>query len=144
MAAVEALVNEFTKRSNIEVSLTKLQIRNFLPQSAKTALYRVTQEALMNIERHASASKVNIEFKMTPRWFKVIIEDDGSGFDVHSKDFVRSPSIGIGLRNMDERLSYFKGRLNVESNKGQGTKITAAIPKNIFKGWGENSTAQSA
>ena len=131
MAAVEALTVEFAKRSKIEVKLSKVKVRNLLPQDAKTALYRVTQEALTNIERHANASVVEIEFKMLKHWFQVRIVDNGKGFDVSSKRFTKSPSIGIGLRNMAERLSYFKGRFEVESSES-GTVLIAAVPKNII------------
>ena len=137
MAAVESLVTEFEKRSQIKVSLTKVKVRNLLPQDAKTALYRVTQEALTNIERHAKATEVSIEFKMLDDWFEVTIIDNGCGFDAGSKRFAKSPSIGIGLRNMAERLSYFKGRFDIQSSS-KGTKLTAAIPKNIIRLWNNN------
>lgn len=137
MAAVEALVTEFEKRSQIKVQLTKVKVRNLLPQDAKTALYRVTQEALTNIERHAKATKVSIEFKMLDDWFQVTIDDNGCGFDAGSKRFAKSPNVGIGLRNMAERLSYFKGRFDIQSS-ASGTKLTAAIPKNIIRLWNNN------
>jgi len=134
MAAVESLVGEFEKRSKISVSLTKVKVRNLLPQDAKTALYRVTQEALTNIERHANATQVDIEFAMLKNWFQVRIADNGKGFDVDSKRFAKSPSIGIGLRNMAERMSYFKGRFNMQSSEKSGTVVIAAVPKTIIVG----------
>lgn len=131
MAAVESLLNELSKRSNIKVSLTKVKVRNILPQDVKVALYRVTQEALNNIEKHSGASKVDIEFKVSADWFAVYISDNGSGFDLGSKKLNKNPVFGIGLRNMAERLSYFKGKFEIQSND-KGTSITAAIPKSLL------------
>ncbi len=131
MAAVDSMVEEFKKRCDIDVNLKKLKVRNLLPQDAKTALYRVTQEALTNIERHAGASKVDIEFKMRGKWFQVSIADDGVGFDVHGKRFKKMPEVGIGLRNMSERLGYFKGSFDIKSTEN-GTVIVAAIPRNLI------------
>lgn len=132
MAAVESLVTDFEKRLNITVHLKKVKVRNVLPQDAKTALYRVTQEALTNIERHANASSVDIEFAMRKKVFEVRITDNGVGFDVQNKRFNKKPDIGIGLRNMSERLSYFKGRLEIKSSE-KGTSVIATIPKNVIR-----------
>jgi two-component system NarL family sensor kinase len=131
MAAVDALVTEFGKRLNIKVDLVKVKVRNLLPQDAKTALYRVTQEALTNIERHANATHVEIEFKMEKDWFQVRIADNGRGFNFDSRQFNKTPGMGIGLRNMSERLSYFKGKFEVHSSV-DGTVIVAAVPKTII------------
>ena len=131
MAAVDVLVEDFQKRLDIEVNLVKVKIRNLLPQAAKTALYRVTQEALTNIERHANASKVDIKFEMREKWFEVSIIDNGIGFDIDHKRFNIRPDVGIGLRNMSERLGYFKGRLDVQSSE-KGTKVIAAIPRKLI------------
>jgi len=128
MAAVDVLVEDFQNRLDIEVNLVKVKVRNLLPQDAKTTLFRVTQEALTNIERHANATKVDIEFKMGAKWFEVRINDNGIGFDIDHKRFKLNPSLGIGLRNMTERLGYFKGRLDIHSSN-QGTTVIAAIPK---------------
>ncbi len=132
MAAVESLVTDFGKRLNIDVNLKKVKVRNLLPQDAKTALYRVTQEALTNIERHAKASSVDIEFSMRKNVFEVRIVDNGIGFDIGHKRFNKRPDIGIGLRNMSERLSYFKGSLQIDSTM-HGTVVIASIPRNIIK-----------
>ena len=138
MAAVDSLVADFGKRLNIEVKLKKVKVRNLLPQDAKTALYRVTQEALTNIERHANASSVDIEFTMRQDVFEVRIVDNGIGFDIGHKRFNTRPDIGIGLRNMSERLSYFKGSLEIYSSES-GTVVVASVPRNVIKQPTQNS-----
>ena len=65
---------------------------------------------------------------MSAKWFEVRIIDNGIGFDVDHKRFKQNPSLGIGLRNMTERLGYFKGRLDIRSST-QGTLVIAAIPR---------------
>ena len=77
----------------IDVNLVKVQVRNLLPQNAKTALYRVTQEALTNIERHANATTVDIRFSMKPDWFEVQIKDNGVGFNVDDKRFNKQTNV---------------------------------------------------
>jgi len=105
----------------------------------KTALYRVTQEALTNIERHANATAVDIRFSMKPDWFEVQIKDNGVGFNVDDKRFNKQTNVGIGLRNMTERLSYFKGRFDIHSSKN-GTTLIAAIPKKWITSSASNLT----
>jgi len=139
MAAVEVLVEDFENRLEIDVNLVKVQVRNLLPQNAKTALYRVTQEALTNIERHANATAVDIRFSMKPDWFEVQIKDNGVGFNVDDKRFNKQTNVGIGLRNMTERLSYFKGRFDIHSSKN-GTTLIAAIPKKWITSSASNLT----
>ena len=124
-------VGDFQKRLGIKVVLTKVQVRNLLPNDVKTALYRVTQEALTNIERHSKATEVEIQFKNKTKWFEVSIADNGQGFDVNNTRYNVRPDIGIGLRNMDERLSYFKGKLEIKSSDN-GTIVIASIPKHYL------------
>ena len=128
MVAVEALVEQFSKRTGIEVSLVKVPFRNLLATPAKTALYRVTQEALTNIERHAEASKVDIVFELNDDWFQLNIRDNGKGFDEQALARKRSAEFGLGLRNMAERVGYFHGRFDIRTSVS-GTNIRAAIPR---------------
>ena len=126
MVAVDSLVEQFVQRTNINVELVKVPFKNLLDKSAKTALYRVTQEALTNIERHSKATHIKVLFELNADRFKLTISDNGIGF----KEAIPNTSEeqGLGLRNMSERISYFKGVFSVNSN-GQGTTIEAEIPR---------------
>ena len=128
MVAVDSLVEQFTRRTGIEVELTRVPFRNLLETPAKTALYRVTQEALSNVERHSNAVKVFIKFEIQRDWFQLTIKDNGSGFDKATDLQTDSAKTGLGLRNMAERMSYFKGVFNITTN-ASGTTIHAAIPR---------------
>ena len=130
-AGIEALAADFAKRTNIAVNVNKISIKNLLSLEMKTALYRVAQEALTNIERHSKASEVEIAIMLDGRWLVLAISDNGSGFDVDSLTRNKSPAVGIGLRNMHERLSYYKGVFHIESDN-DGTKIKAKIPKSAL------------
>ena len=130
MAAVEALVEQFRTRTGMNVSFTKVPFRNLLPTDAKTALFRVTQEALSNIERHSGASSVGITFELKNGWFKLTIEDNGMGFEDGTKNN-KNVEFGLGLRNMAERMSYFNGRFNIRTSSN-GTTLTASIPRKVI------------
>lgn len=131
-AALEELGRDFSVRTGIELKVERLSIRNVLSTAVKTALYRIAQESLTNIERHAKASKVSITLKLTPGWLVLEIIDNGQGFDYQSYDKTSDKKTkvhqGIGLRNMQERLSFYQGDLIVNS-KHNGTTVRARIPQ---------------
>ena len=131
-AGIESLATDFAKRTGIEVNVDKIAVKNLLPLEIKTTLYRVAQEALTNIERHSGASQVSISIAVQGRWIILSIIDNGHGFDVKSLTLSKSPTVGIGLRNMHERLSYHKGLFSIKSNH-KGTHIEARLPKSILK-----------
>ncbi len=131
-AGIESLAVNFSKRTGIIVNLDKVAVKNLLSLEIKTTLYRVAQEALTNVERHSKASQVNISIGVKGRWCVLSIKDNGVGFDVDSLNRSKSPTVGIGLRNMHERLSYHKGAFHIYSNSS-GTVIEAKIPKAVLK-----------
>ncbi|PWH83559.1 two-component sensor histidine kinase [Algibacter marinivivus] len=88
----------------------------------KIHIYRIIQETLHNIYKHASASKVNISFKSKNNVICLTIEDDGSGFDVNKA------KSGIGLKNMNSRIKEINGTLSINSEKDIGTKVTIEAP----------------
>jgi two-component system NarL family sensor kinase len=135
-AALEELGRDFSKRTCIQVEVERLSLRNILSTEVKTALYRIAQESLTNIERHANASKVTITLKLMPNWLVLEIIDDGQGFDYQRYDTNRGKKTkvhqGIGLRNMKERLSFYQGDLTVKSEQN-GTKVLARIPQSQLR-----------
>ncbi len=131
MAATESLVNQFKIRTGIDTTLEIVAVRNLLPQDARTAFYRVVQEALTNIEKHANATRVDVSFRLDNGSFVLSVIDNGSGFDVTQFQRSRQPTRGIGLRNMAERMSFHTGELVVTSSS-RGTRITASVPQRIL------------
>jgi len=117
------------ERTRITVKLNSAPFKNLLPPDAKTALYRIAQEALYNIERHASASKVTIGLTSRPSGLRMTISDNGKGFEKQNKPTGKG---GLGLRNMQERISHFSGTLTVDSSS-TGTILTARLPRSILR-----------
>jgi two-component system NarL family sensor kinase len=124
--ALKALVEDFGNRTGIETEFNTVVFRNRLDQDAKIALYRIAQEALTNIERHATASKVSVDLRGHKRGATLSIRDDGIGFD-RSR---RQRATGIGLRNMAERVEQLDGQLRIvsETTGATGTVIEVSVP----------------
>ncbi len=122
--ALRALVEDFGERTGIETEFETVVFRNRLNPDAKFSLYRVAQEALTNIERHAGATRMSIDLRGHRRGATMRITDNGSGIP---QDRHRQPSGGLGLRNMQERIEQMNGTLRIFSSKS-GTVIVAEIP----------------
>ena len=96
-----------------------------LPEAYATALFRVTQEALTNVIRHAGASRADMTLAYSPRDLRLTIADDGRGFDY--AEVQQDPRRGIGLRNMRERMNALSGTLSFHSTS-RGTVLQAWLP----------------
>jgi len=105
-----------------------------LPSSTEMALFRVVQEAISNIARHAQAHQVHITVLPEAEGIAVQVSDDGVGFDVNEKlDFGRrQPS--LGLLGMQERLAAVNGRLQICSSPGKGTQLRIYVPCEVHGG----------
>ena len=119
--SLKTLVDEFSERTGIASELETVVFRNRLDEDAKIALFRVAQEALTNIERHAGASHVAIRIFGHKRGATLRIQDDGHGFRPDEA------TGGLGLRNMQERVEQLDGTLRILSS-ASGTVIEAEVP----------------
>lgn len=131
-AALDELGREFSQRTNISVEVKRLSVRNILSSEVKAALYRITQEALTNIERHSNATKVNVSLFLDKRWLFLKIVDNGDGFDLKEHNNQARATEGIGLRNMKERLHFYNGDLKIKSD-AHGTTVLANIPQSELR-----------
>ncbi|MEM6478938.1 MAG: histidine kinase, partial [Pseudomonadota bacterium] len=122
--ALKALMEDFGHRSGIKTRFSTVVFRNRLDDEAKIALYRVAQEALTNIERHAQATEVTLELEGNRRGAKMRISDNGKGLSQASG---QDPRAGLGLRNMQERVEKLNGSLRILSSR-KGTVIEANVP----------------
>jgi signal transduction histidine kinase len=95
---------------------------DLVKNNIKINVFRIIQEGLQNINKYAKASNINVEFKKQNKELHILIEDDGIGFDVSKK------SKGIGMQNMISRAIDCNGKLDINSSKENGTKITLNIP----------------
>jgi two-component system, NarL family, sensor histidine kinase DevS len=123
VAAVERLVQTFSEATAIRVDLEAQLGDERLPAEVETTLYRIVQEALTNIVKHAGASRVSILLVRSSGSATVVIEDDGQGFDP-----AELREDGMGIIGMRERVELHEGRLTVESTPGSGATLVAEVP----------------
>jgi signal transduction histidine kinase len=123
VAALERLTESFTEQTGIAVGFESLLPAARLTPEIETALYRIVQESLTNIVKHAQAHSVSIVLGRKSDTVSVIVEDDGVGFDPD-----RPREGGLGLIGMRERVSLIGGRLTIESRPGAGTTFVAEVP----------------
>ena len=122
-AALGALANNFAERTGIATEIESVGFTSALKPEASTALYRVAQEALNNVERHSGATLLAIRLWSERGRARLRISDNGTGFEAAGEG-----KGGLGLRNMQERMAHFHGLLLVQST-ADGTTLTAMLPK---------------
>jgi signal transduction histidine kinase len=120
--AIERLIETFREHTGIHVDLEPRLGNERLPSDVETTLYRITQEALTNVVKHAQAEHVSIVLTRRDGSVSALIEDDGRGFGTGDK------SSGLGLLGMRERIALVDGRLEVESTPGSGTTLSIEVP----------------
>ncbi|WP_295466453.1 cache domain-containing protein [uncultured Pseudomonas sp.] len=135
-AALGQLVEEFRQRSGLAVDYRQTLEGTPSGGDLDVALFRIVQEALTNIERHADASHVVIDLQRRGRWLCLTVHDDGRGFDTQQ---VEHQSGGIGLRNIRERVELFGGRCAIQSGPG-GTTLDVVLLRSDLPADEENPT----
>ena len=120
--AVERLASNLSEQSDLVVDLEARLGDRRLPPEAETALYRIVQEGLTNVVKHAAAHRVSITLVRKEAAAVVVIEDDGQGFDLEA---VRAGA--LGFTGMRERVELVGGRLTVEASPGAGTTLVAEV-----------------
>lgn len=124
LAALSALLAEFQERTRIVVDYRKPRSARVLPSAVAENLYRIAQESLLNVERHAAARNVRVALRANARQITMTIEDDGRGIDPKRV----SRSSGLGLLHMRERAESLDGTLLVGARGHRGTLITVQMP----------------
>ncbi len=124
--AVHWYSDQFTKLTKIPVLFKGEELNSRLSPDVETNLFRIIQEALNNIAKHAHASRVTINLDKDNGNFKLIITDDGVGFDPINPNKSKERR-GLGLIGMKERATAIGGSLNVKSSPGKGTIITVEV-----------------
>ena len=124
-AALELLSREAADTGQGDIDVRIAGVPCELPEEAKTALFRVSQEALANIAKHAHAQHIGIELSFSAQGVEMRIVDDGRGFDFAGVQ--RDATRGIGLRNMRERLASIWGGFRVQTGPGAGTTLIAYV-----------------
>jgi signal transduction histidine kinase len=122
VTALERLAETHGQKAGITVDLEANIGDERLPHDVETALYRIVQEALTNVTKHAEASRISIVLARKGNAATVVVEDDGKGFDPGAG------GAGLGLVGLRERVALLGGRLTVEASAGSGATIAAEVP----------------
>ncbi len=126
LAAARRYVSDYTKAYGLAVDLRSEGVgTQQLPSLVQTTVYRILQEGLTNVARHARARTVNVELKLEGGVLALLIRDDGVGFDPGS---TRGEASGLGLHGMGERAALLGGSLDINSAPGKGTTVRASVP----------------
>ncbi|MCL6495722.1 MAG: hypothetical protein K6T54_13225, partial [Ignavibacterium sp.] len=124
--ALEWLIEQFITRSGVKVNF-KVEAKNFiLPKDSQLNVYRIVQESLTNALRHSKATEINFSILEIGNILKIIIQDNGKGFNPDLLD----PLHSIGITGMKERALSFGAELNIKSLSGQGTTVLLSVPLN--------------
>src|SRR5579884_2805707 len=119
--ALEWQAREVSRRSGINVKVIAQEVADSLPDPLRTTIYRLVQEALNNVARHSGASSATVSVRGEGGQLVVAVEDDGQGFNPQR-------TRGLGLLGMEERVRAAGGRLEIESQPGKGTRLSAWLP----------------
>jgi two-component system sensor histidine kinase UhpB len=127
LPALRWYAGEYAERFGIKPDLLTRGFETRLPREVETALFRIVQEALTNVARHAAAKHVTVRMVRQPTFIEASIEDDGCGFDVDGAAGAQ-PARGLGLLGMQERAALAGGACEVRSAPGCGVRILVRIP----------------
>jgi signal transduction histidine kinase len=126
VSAVEEHIKTFSRRHGIAVELSHSSMGSRLAPETEAAAYRIIQEALNNVAKHANATDAKVYVARQPDALRIVVEDNGIGFDAAAP---RSPDRrGLGLIGMRERASHLNGTVVIESARGRGTRIVVELP----------------
>ncbi len=127
-AGIRSLIEDFRDRENMIVTFSAQNVPDNLPLTISIGLYRITQEALRNVAKHAGRTHVKVILKGEEKTVRLEVADSGQGFDTQQR---RS---GLGLISMEERARMMAGKFAIESELGKGTRITVEVRSPQFDG----------
>jgi signal transduction histidine kinase len=139
VATIESLVSGHEGRHALRIDFFHRAMHERLPRRLESAIFRITQEGLTNVTRHAAATTCRIDLQRVGDLVRLRIEDDGRGFVLPDADEADDaadvattatiqPSRGLGLIGMRERAALFDGTLTIASTPGHGTTLTLELP----------------
>jgi PAS domain S-box-containing protein len=124
-AALKHMADAWSASTGIKTVIVREEIADPLPRVIASCLYRIAQESLANVLKHAKASRVELELTCDGQEVTLSIHDSGVGFDLEE---IQACHLGLGFVNMRERARSVQGRLDIRSEPGRGTHISVQIP----------------
>jgi two-component system sensor histidine kinase UhpB len=134
-------VQNFSTRLNICSDFQAIGFEEKLPPQIETALYRIVQEALNNIAKHARASRFEVRLERRDSIISATIRDNGKGFDLEKVLHPESPERGFGIVGMQERVSLLGGHIDIRSKPNSGAEIQIEVPYPAGKGYEEDTSS---
>jgi signal transduction histidine kinase len=126
VSAVDEHIKSFGRRHGIAAELSHASMNSRLAPETETAAYRIIQEALNNVAKHAKATECKVYLARQPDVLRIVVEDNGVGFDASAP---RSPDRrGLGLIGIRERASHLNGTVVIDSVRGRGTRLVVELP----------------
>jgi two-component system sensor histidine kinase UhpB len=127
-AAIEYLVNNFAKIYNVVIKYQLTDINHLFDEESQRIIYRILQEALTNIAKHAQAKHVSLVIREEERAVRFTVKDDGRGFNVQKTLNKKGAERGMGLAAMAERVRILGGKINIVSRPGIDTTVSFTAP----------------
>lgn len=127
-------VHDFEEKTRIRTVFDIKGKEHRLTSAMEAAVYRLVQEALSNVAKHSGAHQVLVEITYQAQLIKIIVKDDGSGFNMEELKRKQSTREHFGLVGMRERVELLEGRMEIQTASGQGAAIVIHIPTNVDKG----------
>ena len=128
LATLRWEVSDFKKRFGTEADLVVKGDERRFATEVELLILRIIQEAFRNVEKHAEASKVEVEIEFGKEKTVIVVADDGKGFDL-GESLADLPRLGkLGLAGMEERVRLLDGRIKIESAPGKGTRVAVELP----------------
>ncbi len=124
VVSLKALCDEFSKAEKIRVAFTAGELPDLISQQVASGLYRITQESLQNVAKHAKAKHLSVRLGVRDESLVLSFEDDGIGF---APQAVKGKG-GLGLVSIGERTRILGGTLSIDSKPGSGTRISVRVP----------------
>ena len=125
---LQAMVHKIEGTSSVSFSMTFDDIDNVFAIENEVNIYRIVQEGINNIVKHAEAKYASISVMKDDKTVSIFIQDDGKGIDPMKALKDNSSNEGFGLRSLNERVKYLNGEVVLDSKTGVGTRLTITIP----------------
>lgn len=127
-SALRWYIGHYARRTEADVELQLMGMEERISSDVETAVYRIVQEGLTNVARHAQADHVRVQLSRVDGMVRLVIEDDGCGFEADSMPAIGSGTSGVGLVGMRERVAMLGGQFSLRSAPGEGACIRIEIP----------------
>jgi signal transduction histidine kinase len=128
--AIESECTNFHRRYGIPVIWRAEEIRPDIPKNIALSIYRVVQESLRNVAKHAGATEITVSLSCNENYINLFIQDNGIGFDLKKE----KRTSGLGLASMKERVYLVQGDFSIRTQKGQGTILEVQVPTAKYYG----------